>query len=152
MESALELAREAGRRGEVPVGAVLVRDGDIIGRGSNAPITDTDPTAHAEIVALRDGARCIKNYRLDGATLYCTVEPCLMCYGAAIHSRIERLVYGARDPKVGTMQRVAELRASGVTFNHAFETRGDVLGERSAELLVAFFRNKRSDGEVPKWS
>ena len=158
MEMALELAREAGLAGEVPIGAVVVVDGRVVGRGHNAPIARHDPTAHAEIVALRDAGETLRNYRLPAATLYATVEPCLMCLGAVLHSRVARLVYGASDPKLGAAGRIDALRADGATFNHDFEIQGGVLRAEAAELLLDFFQKKRSaretevSGEVPKWS
>ena len=141
MERALRLARAAARRGEVPVGAGVVEAGRVIGAGSNRPIAASDPTAHAEIVALRRAARSRRNYRLTGATLYVTLEPCLMCLGAMIHARIGRLVFGARDPRVGAVALTADRRASGL--NHRFEVLGGVRREESARLLRAFFRARR---------
>ena len=111
MDEALALARDAGARGEVPVGAIVVRDGVIVGRGGNAPIAANDPTAHAEIAALRDAARAVGNYRLAGCELYVTLEPCAMCAGAILHARIARLVFGARDPKTGACGSVIDLFA-----------------------------------------
>ena len=144
MRLALDLAREARGAGEVPVGAVVVDDDLEVGRGRNATVGANDPTAHAEIVALRDAAARMGNHRLAGASLYCTVEPCLMCLGAALQARIRRLVYGAVDPKVGAVQRLAELRKQGAQFNHRFEIRGGVLAEESSELLLEFFRERRT--------
>ena len=143
MRLALDLARESGRAGEVPVGAVVVVGDKPIGRGRNSPVTASDPTAHAEILALRDAARRVGNYRLAGATLYCTVEPCIMCLGAALHARIARLVYGASDPKVGAVGRLEALGRSGATFNHRFETLEGVLAEEASGLLVEFFEKRR---------
>ncbi|MCP3981341.1 MAG: tRNA-specific adenosine deaminase [bacterium] len=143
MGHALELAREAGKAGEVPVGAVVVLDGTIVGSGANSPIGSNDPTAHAEIVALRDAAERAGNYRLTGATLYATVEPCLMCFGAAIHARIGRLVYGARDPKVGTTSRIDALTPAGVGLNHEFEVIGGIREREASGLLAGFFRERR---------
>ncbi len=159
MGLALELAREAALAGEVPVGAVVVTDGRVIGRGRNAPIERSDATAHAEIQALRAAGRATGNYRLGGATLYSTIEPCLMCYGAALQARIGRLVYGASDPKLSSATRPDEL-AGG--FNHRFESRGGVLADQAARLLLEFFKSRRPErhrvagaeqinGEVPKW-
>jgi tRNA(adenine34) deaminase len=144
MRRALDLAREARAAAEIPVGAVVVIDDREAGRGRNATISSTDPTAHAEIVALRDAAARIGNHRLIEATLYCTVEPCLMCLGAMLQARIRRLVYGATDPKVGAVARLAELREAGARFNHRFEIVGDVLAEESSELLLEFFRERRT--------
>ncbi len=142
MRDALRQARAAGRRGEVPVGAVVVAGGRIVGRGGNRPIASSDPTAHAEIVALRRAARRLANYRLPGATLYVTLEPCLMCLGAMVHARIGRLVFGAPDPKVGATRIVKRPGAAGL--NHRIAVRGGVLGPESARLLRAFFRARRS--------
>jgi tRNA(adenine34) deaminase len=148
MRAALELAGQARRAGEVPVGAVVVVDGKVVGRGQNAPISGSDPTAHAEIVALRQAAVDVGNYRLAGATLYCTVEPCLMCLGAALHARIDRIVFGAADSKVGGTEMIEMLRRHGAEFNHRFETRGGVLAEEATGLLVGFFRERRDDASA----
>ncbi len=142
MDAALALAREAGARGEVPVGAVVVRDGVVIGRGGNAPIAGNDPTAHAEIAALRDAARATGNYRLPGCTLYCTLEPCPMCAGAILHARIARVVYGARDPKTGAAGSVIDMFAEA-RLNHHAQVHGGVRGEECASLLSAFFAARR---------
>src|SRR5262245_40567836 len=139
MGAALRLARAAGRRGEVPIGAVVVRDGRITGRGSNRPVVSHYPTAHAEIVALRRAARSAFNYRLGRATLYVTLEPCLMCLGAMVHARIDRLVYGARDTKVGATG-LFRRRTRGL--NHRFELTGGVRAEECAALLQEFFRRR----------
>lgn len=142
MRAALEQARLALALGEVPVGAVVALDDEIVGAGYNQPIAAADPTAHAEIVALRAAARRVGNYRLTGATLYVTVEPCLMCVGALVHARIERVVYGAAEPKSGALAstvRGAEL--PGV--NHRFDVVGGVLEVECRDLLQAFFREKR---------
>jgi tRNA(adenine34) deaminase len=147
MQVALDLARRAGRNGEVPVGAVVVVDGKVVGRGHNAPIAETDPTAHAEILALRQAAREGGNYRLAGGTLYCTVEPCLMCLGAAMHARVDRLVFGAPDSKVGGTEMIELLRERGAEFNHRFEIRGGVLADEAAALLHEFFRARRDNAE-----
>lgn len=168
MRAALDEARQAEALGEVPVGAVVVANDRIVGRGHNAPISRRDPAAHAEILALRDAAATLDNYRLIGATLYVTVEPCLMCLGAAIHARIGGLVWGAPDPKVGAVAALERLRDEGALFNHRFDILGDVLAEESASLLRGFFARRRDDepsrtvtaggaarqecGEVPKWS
>ena len=145
MRAALASAREALRAGEVPVGAVVVVEDRVVGRGHNAPISRQDPTAHAEIVALREAASLLGNYRLSGATLYCTVEPCLMCLGAALHARVARLVFGAADTKVGGTEKIEWLRSRGAEFNHRFETHGGVLAEESGALLRDFFRDRRGD-------
>ena len=139
---ALRLARRAAAVGEVPIGAVVMRDGVIIGRGWNRPRRRHDPTAHAEIVALRAAARAAGNYRLPGTTLVVTLEPCLMCLGAMLHARVARLVYGASDPKLGGATRVRRWAASGV-FNHHFAIRGGVRREACAALLREFFRSRR---------
>jgi tRNA(adenine34) deaminase len=143
MAQALDAARAAGALGEVPVGAVLVgADGAVVAVGANAPIASHDPTAHAEIVALRDAARTLRNYRLPGCTLYVTLEPCAMCVGALVHARVARVVYAARDPKTGACGSVFEL-ASSTRFNHRFDVTGGVLEAESAELLRAFFSARR---------
>jgi len=140
MDWAIRLARAAARRGEVPVGALVVADGRIIGRGSNAPIRSSDPTAHAEIIALRRAARAAGNYRLTGTTLYVTLEPCLMCAGALLHARIKRLVYGAREPRIGAAALLR--RRSGL--NHRVQVSGGVEAPRCAALLQEFFRRRRA--------
>jgi tRNA(adenine34) deaminase len=149
MQVALELAHRARDAGEVPVGAIVVGDGGVIGRGHNASIADTDPTAHAEIVALRDAARRIGNYRLVGATVYCTVEPCLMCLGAMLHARVRRLVFGTREERVGATASLEVLRPRGAGINHRLETVGGVLAEEAAELLRSFFRERRIGAQSP---
>jgi tRNA(adenine34) deaminase len=143
MRRALGLAGQAGEKGEVPVGAVVVMDGEIAGEGCNSPIGLSDPTAHAEMLALRNAAARIGNYRLIGATLYCTVEPCLMCLGAMLHSRIARLVYGVADPKVGAVSRLTALMEDGAIFNHRFETVGGILAEKASAQLKEFFKERR---------
>lgn len=143
MREALALAREGQARGEVPVGAVVVRDGSVIGRGCNGPVTSRDPTAHAEIVALREAARRSGNYRLNGCTLYVTLEPCAMCAGAMLHARIARVVYGAPDPKTGACGSVIDLFAEP-RLNHHAEVTGGVLAEEAAALLRAFFAGRRA--------
>ena len=142
MQVALELARQAAEAGEVPVGAVIVRDGEIIGRGSNAPISHHDPTAHAEIQAMREAAATIGNYRLVGCTLYVTLEPCAMCSGAIQHARIARLVYGARDPKTGACGSVIDLMAED-RLNHHTVVEGGVLAEACGAILSNFFAARR---------
>ncbi|MCK0537814.1 tRNA adenosine(34) deaminase TadA [Alcanivorax quisquiliarum] len=142
MREALALAEQAVAAGEVPVGALVVRDGVVLGRGWNSPISSNDPTAHAEVVALRDAAQQQANYRLAGATLYVTIEPCTMCFGALMHARISRLVYGATEPRAGTC--ISQLRLPEQTFyNHRIEVIGGVLAEQSAAMLRAFFRQRR---------
>ena len=146
MRLALELAAKSGESREVPVGAVVAADGELIGQGRNSPIELCDPTAHAEILALREAAARKGNYRLTGATLYCTIEPCLMCLGAMLHARIERLVFAAPDPKVSTTARLAELKELGAVFNHDVEVRGGLLADEASELLLEFFRARRDRG------
>ncbi len=142
MGEALGLAQLAAERGEVPVGAVVVRDGALVGRGGNAPIAHSDPTAHAEIAALRDAARALGNYRLSGCTLYVTLEPCAMCAGAMMHARIARLVYGAQDPKTGAAGSVIDLFAEP-RLNHHAVVAGGVRAAECGALLSAFFAARR---------
>lgn len=143
MEEALREAQRARALGEVPVGAVVVLDGRVIGRGCNRPITENDPTAHAEILALREAGEEMRNYRLVDCELFVTVEPCAMCAGAITHARIRRLIYGADDPKAGGVQSVVEvLNHQGL--NHQVEVTAGVLAGRSREILQAFFREKRT--------
>lgn len=143
MQQALELAREAGRCDEVPVGAVVVDTaGQIIGRGYNRPILAHDPTAHAEVMALRAAGRHLGNYRLPGCTLYVTLEPCAMCAGAMMHARLAKVVYGARDPKTGACGSVVDLFAEG-RLNHHAEVVGGVLAEECGQLLSSFFAARR---------
>jgi tRNA(adenine34) deaminase len=144
MGLALEEARRAFDAGEVPVGAIVVRDGQVIGRGHNRPIAASDPTAHAEIVALRSAAASARNYRLTGAVLYTTVEPCAMCCGAVLHARLARVVYGAADPKAGSAQSLYRL-LDDPRLNHAVEVEGPVRAEESASLLRQFFEARRTD-------
>jgi tRNA(adenine34) deaminase len=142
MEEALRLAYKAEANGEVPVGAVLVADGEIIGRGSNAPISLSDPTAHAEIQALREAAGHSKNYRLKDATLYVTLEPCPMCAGAMVHARVERLVYGCSDPRSGAAGTVFNI-VQADELNHRLDVTHGVLEDKCRDLLQTFFRAKR---------
>jgi tRNA(adenine34) deaminase len=142
MEEALGLAREAEANGEVPVGAVLVVAGNIIGRGRNAPIGQTDPTAHAEIQALREAALATDNYRLKGSTLYVTLEPCPMCAGAMVHARVGRLVYGCSDPRSGAAGSVFDLVQTD-TLNHRMDVSQGVLAHECKDLLQTFFRARR---------
>lgn len=142
MEHALRLAAEAERRGEVPVGAVVVQDGELLGEGFNSPITLDDPTAHAEIVAIRQAARRRANYRLPGSTLYVTLEPCPMCAGALINARVERVVFGAYDDKAGAAGSVTDLLTSRL-FNHHCRVTGGVLRDACGRLLVDFFASRR---------
>lgn len=143
MRAALALARAAGAAGEVPVGAIVVNDGKIIGRGFNRPIGSRDPTAHAEIMALREAAQRLSNYRLLDCTLYVTLEPCSMCAGAIMHARIARVVFGAADPKTGACGSVFDLFAEP-RLNHHARVQGGVLAEDSAALLSSFFAARRS--------
>jgi tRNA(adenine34) deaminase len=143
MQHALMLAERAAAEGEVPVGAVLVRDDAIIGEGWNRPIAAHDPTAHAEIQALRAAARRLGNYRLPGSTLYVTLEPCVMCAGAIVHSRVASVIYGAPDPKGGACGSVFDLLPSDSRFNHRTDCRGGVLETACGEALRAFFRARR---------
>jgi len=142
MELALEEARLAANAGEVPVGAVLVRDGVILSRARNRTIRDCDPTAHAEIVVLREAAHQIGNYRLGGTTLYVTIEPCSMCAGAMIQARIARLVYGADDPKGGAVRSCFEV-LTNARLNHKVEITSGVLGSDCAAVLQSFFASRR---------
>jgi len=142
MREALSLARAAECLGEVPVGAVVVRDGQIVGRGFNSPIGESDPTAHAEIAALRDAARNLANYRLPGCELFVTLEPCAMCAGAILHSRLARVVYGARDYKTGVHGSVVDLFAVE-RLNHHTEVLGGVLADECGQLLSEFFARRR---------
>lgn len=142
MREAISLAQAAECLGEVPVGAVVVRDGVIIGRGFNSPIGEHDPTAHAEIAAIRSAARSEENYRLPGATLYVTLEPCAMCAGAILHARISRVVYGARDPKTGVHGSVVDLFAVE-RLNHHASIEGGVLADECSRLLSDFFAERR---------
>lgn len=142
MREALTLARESAEAGEVPVGAVVVRDGQVIGRGRNQPITSHDPTAHAEVVALRDAAAHMGNYRLSGATLYVTLEPCLMCVGALMHARVETVVYGALEPKAGAMESTQRAHEHPA-LNHRVTVISGVLAAESRDLLQTFFAARR---------
>jgi len=146
---ALDLAREAERLGEVPVGAVVVLDGRVIGRGRNSPVSTNDPTAHAEIIALREAAASIGNYRIEGATLYVTIEPCVMCAGALVAARISRLVFGSRDLRFGGVRSKFRLADADV-LNHRVEIVEGVLGAECAELLQRFFMEARSRASQPR--
>jgi len=143
MNAALDLARQAEAAGEVPVGAVVVKDGEIVGRGYNHPISGHDPTAHAEVTALRDAAGKLGNYRLIGCDLYVTLEPCAMCAGAIMHARIGKLFFGAGDPKTGACGSVVDL-FSEVRLNHHTAVCGGVLGEEAGALLQRFFASRRA--------
>jgi tRNA(adenine34) deaminase len=142
MLQALELAREAARAGEVPVGAVVVLNHTVIGRGRNSPIALCDPTAHAEILALREAAAALRNYRLEGATLYATLEPCVMCAGALVAARIARLVFGARDLRFGGVRSKFHLADSDL-LNHRVEVIEGVAGAECADLMRKFFETRR---------
>ena len=142
MRTALALSRQAEAEGEVPVGAVVVLDGTIIGRGRNSPIAMKDPTAHAEILALRDAGRTIGNYRLEGATLYATLEPCVMCAGALVAARISTLVFGARDLRFGGVRSKFQI-ADAEVLNHRVEVVEGVLGAECAALMQTFFARRR---------
>lgn len=142
MQAAIALAKQAAENGEVPVGAIVVKDGEIIGRGSNAPIGMHDPSAHAEILAMRDAAKNIGNYRLVDCTLYVTLEPCAMCAGAIQHSRIANLIYGASDPKTGACGSVVNLMSKEKLNHHTIVTSG-VLAEEAGKILSDFFKQRR---------
>lgn len=143
METALAEARKAAEAGEVPIGAVMIHANEIIARGQNRVLRDNDPTAHAEVVALRAAARVLGNYRLNGCTLYVTLEPCAMCAGAMIHARIDRLVYATPDPKAGAAGSVLSV-INHPQLNHQMVVEQGILGEESAELLRSFFRERRA--------
>ena len=142
MEEALRCAQRALEAGEVPVGAVVVCDSRIVGRGWNRNITDSDPAAHAEIIALREAGAAVGNHRLADCELFATIEPCAMCAGALVHARVRRLVYGADDPKAGAVHSVMQV-LNHPRLNHKIEVRGGVLAGRSAELVQVFFRKRR---------
>lgn len=142
LREALELAKDAERGGEVPVGAVVVFGGRVIGRGRNSPISRSDPTAHAEILALREAASATGNYRLEGATMYATLEPCVMCAGALVAARVSRLVFGARDLRFGGVRSKFRLADTDV-LNHRVEIVEGVLGAECAELMQRFFNSRR---------
>lgn len=142
MRAALDEARHGSEAGEVPVGAVVVLDGEVVGRGFNQPITASDPTAHAEIVALREAARALGNYRLVGTTMYVTIEPCLMCVGALVHARIGTVVFGATEPKAGAL--VSSCRAHELPWlNHRIEVVGGILEEECRAVIQEFFKTRR---------
>jgi len=142
IREALELAREAERGGEVPVGALVVVDGRVLGRGRNSPVSRNDPTAHAEILALREAAAATGNYRLEGATMYTTLEPCVMCAGALVAARVSRLVFGARDLRFGGVRSKFRLADADV-LNHRVQIVEGVLGAECAELMQRFFNSRR---------
>ena len=142
MRQAIEQAQLAALEGEVPVGAILVRDGKVISKAFNQPITHHDPSAHAEMLALRAAAKAEENYRLPGSTLYVTLEPCTMCAGAMLHARIDRVVYGAPDPKTGAAGSVLDVFSSK-QINHQTTVEGGVMGEECGQLLRSFFKERR---------
>ena len=142
MEEALRSAQRALEMGEVPVGAIVVRAGTVVGRGCNRNLADSDPTAHAEVIALREAGEALGNHRLGGCDLFVTIEPCAMCAGALVHARIKRLVFGADDPKAGAVHSVLQV-LNHPQLNHKMEVRGGVLAGRCAELLQQFFRSRR---------
>jgi tRNA(adenine34) deaminase len=143
MEAALAEARGAAEAGEVPIGAVAIHGDEIVGRGQNRVLRDNDPTAHAEIVAMREAARALGNYRLNGCTLYVTLEPCAMCAGAMIHARLDRLVYAAPDPKTGAAGSVLDV-VNHPKLNHVMQVEQGILAGEAGELLRGFFRERRS--------
>jgi tRNA(adenine34) deaminase len=143
MENALEEARLAAAAGEVPVGAVVVKDGEIVGRGHNRNLLDADPTAHAELVALRQAAARLGNHRLSGCTMFATIEPCAMCAGAMVHARLARLVYGAADPKAGAAGSVLVV-LNHPKLNHRMEVASGVLAAECSQLLTSFFQSRRN--------
>ncbi|EGH99803.1 tRNA adenosine(34) deaminase TadA [Pseudomonas syringae] len=149
MREALALAAQGALLGEVPVGAVVVHNGEIIGRGYNCPISGSDPSAHAEMVAIRDAARALGNYRLPGSTLYVTLEPCSMCAGLIVHSRLARVVYGALEPKAGIVQSQGQFFSQGF-LNHRVLFEGGVLGEECGAMLSEFFRLRRAARDAGK--
>jgi tRNA(adenine34) deaminase len=142
IQHALRLARHAELQGEVPVGAILTLNGEVIGEGWNQPISSQDPTAHAEIIALRNAAQTIKNYRLIDTTLYVTLEPCVMCIGAILHARVKRLVFGAYDPKGGAVQSLFSIPQEK-KLNHRLDITGGICAEECGDLLQTFFRQRR---------
>lgn len=149
MRLALDEAQDALRRDEVPVGAVVVLGEKVIGRGHNRVLTECDPTAHAEIVALRDASRFLNNYRLVGATVYTTIEPCPMCAGALVQARVKRLVYGAADPRAGAVDSLFHL-VTDARLNHQIEVQGGVLADDCRQMIQSFFHKKRAAADEPK--
>jgi tRNA(Arg) A34 adenosine deaminase TadA len=145
MREALTLAAQGAAMGEVPVGAVLVQNGEIVGRGFNCPISGSDPSAHAEMVAIRNAAQSVQNYRLPGSTLYVTLEPCSMCAGLIVHSRIARVVFGALEPKAGIVQSQGQFFAQGF-LNHRVVVEGGMLAEECSTILSEFFKARRTRG------
>ena len=142
MRRAIVLAEQAAAVGEVPVGALVVKDGEIIAEGYNQPITSCDPTGHAEIIAMRNACAVLGNYRLSGCDLYVTIEPCTMCVGAMVHGRIRRIVFGALEPRAGALNSQLQLMDQS-HYNHIIEVRGGVLERQCSELISSFFRQKR---------
>jgi tRNA(adenine34) deaminase len=149
MRIALEEAKRAGEEGEVPIGAVLVSEGKVIGRGRNRPVALSDPTAHAEILAIREGGRRVGNYRLSGCTLYVTLEPCIMCAGAILQARVGRLVFGAEDPKAGAACSLYSVLGDS-RLNHRVEVISGVLKDECREVLQGFFRERRKEIFTPE--
>ena len=143
MQRALELARQGERLGEVPVGAVIVVNGSIVGEGFNAPISQHDPTAHAEVLALRHAAAALGNYRLENSTLYVTLEPCTMCVGALVHARVAKVVYAAAEPKAGSLLSARRQLESGY-YNHVFAFAGGLCADEAGAMLSDFFRQRRA--------
>jgi tRNA(adenine34) deaminase len=148
MEEALRVAQRARDAGEVPVGAIVVRAGKIVGRGRNRNLTDVDPTAHAEILALREAGARVGNHRLGDCELFATIEPCAMCAGAMVHARLKRLVYGADDPKAGAVHSVLQV-LNHPKLNHQMEISRGVLAARCGDLLQSFFRQRREEKKQP---
>lgn len=144
MQQALQHAKDAAKKGEIPVGAVLIDAKGYLAAAGNSPISNQDPTAHAEIIAMRTAAERLQNYRLPGTTLYVTLEPCIMCMGAMIHARIERLVYGTTDPKTGAATSIYTIGNDGY-LNHKIEIHSGVLAEQCSDLLKKFFRSRRKE-------
>lgn len=149
MAQAIIEAQKADAKNEVPVGAVVVLDGEVIGRGFNQPISSCDPCAHAEVIALRDAAKNIQNYRLADATLYVTIEPCTMCAGAIVHSRVAKLVYGATEPKSGVVES-QEVIFEKPYFNHQLEVEAGVMAEECTGVIQAFFKRRREEKKAEK--
>ncbi len=148
MNIALGLAREGEKNGEVPVGAIIEFDGKIVGEGFNCPVSTSDPSGHAEIIAIREAGKNFGNYRLSGSVLYVTLEPCIMCYSVAVHARIKKIYYGADDPKGGIFSTGA-FESIGYLYNHRIEIESGVLADESSELLKNFFRNRRGRDSNP---
>ncbi|PCK09714.1 MAG: tRNA adenosine(34) deaminase TadA [Alteromonadaceae bacterium] len=149
MKKALTFAEQAAEVGEVPVGAVLVRDGKLIGAGWNQPISTHDPSAHAEIVALRDAAKNVSNYRLPDATLYVTIEPCTMCFGAMVHARVSRIVFGALEPKAGVLASHPEVLQCDI-YNHIPEWDGGICAAECSQMISDFFKKRRAEKKAAK--